>query len=36
MISDLESSTLNLIKDDGNDILDNDILVNKLEESKVQ
>ena len=36
MISDLESSILNLVKDAGSDILDNDILVNKLDESKVQ
>ena len=35
MISDLETSILNLVKDAGNDILDNDILVNKLDESKV-
>ena len=36
LISDLETSILNLVKDAGNDILDNDILVNKLDESKVQ
>ena len=36
MISDLETAILNLVKDAGNDILDNDILVNKLDESKVQ
>ena len=36
LIADLETSILNLVKDAGNDILDNDILVNKLDESKVQ
>ena len=36
MISDLETAILNLVKDAGNDILDIDILVNKLDESKVQ
>ena len=35
-ISDLETSILNLVKDAGNDILDNNILVDKLDESKIQ
>ncbi|MCQ2818641.1 MAG: hypothetical protein MJ252_15340, partial [archaeon] len=35
-IADLESSILNLVKDAGDDILDTDTLVNKLEESKVK
>ena len=36
MISDLEASILNLVNAAGSDILDNDILVDKLEESKIQ
>jgi dynein heavy chain len=36
MIKNLETSILNLVKDASDDILENDILVNKLDESKHQ
>ena len=36
MVNDLETSILNLVKDARNDILDNDIIVNKLDESKIK
>lgn len=36
LIKDLETTILNMVKDAGNDILDTDHLVNKLDQSKVQ